>query len=192
MICRQYTYTTTRRAVKGTHESPAITTLDHPLLIKASQIVKEQKLEVVVQLGGFHFLKSFLGCIGYIMEDSGLAEALSGLWTKHSQAHPKRCSILKGHESTLLDQTHDGWRLHQSWWDTRELAKNNKNGEVVGSLPPIRERSARVHLGRDIWMRLQRCLVYLQQLGMASMPNLDGYTYRRCWDYKNDILRIAS
>ena len=60
--------TTIMRAIKGTHESPAIITFDLPLFIKASQIVKEQKLEVVVQLGGFHLLKSFLGCIGFIME----------------------------------------------------------------------------------------------------------------------------
>ena len=40
-------------------------------------LIKEQKLEIVVRLGGFHFLKSFLGCIGYIMEGSGLAEAMS-------------------------------------------------------------------------------------------------------------------
>ena len=60
----QTIYTTIMRAIKGTHESPAIITFDLPLFIKASQIVKEQKLEVDVRLGGFHFLKSFLGCIG--------------------------------------------------------------------------------------------------------------------------------
>ena len=73
----QTIYTTIMRAIKGTRNPPAILTFDLPLFIKASRIVKEQKLEVVVRLGGFHFLKSFLGCIGYIMEGSGLAEAMS-------------------------------------------------------------------------------------------------------------------
>ena len=73
----QTIYTTILRAITGTHESSAIVTFDLPLFIKASQIVKEQKLEVAVRLGGFLFLKSFLSCIGYIMGGSGLAEAMS-------------------------------------------------------------------------------------------------------------------
>ena len=31
-------------------------------------------LPVVPRLGGFHLLKSFLGCIGYLMKDSGLED----------------------------------------------------------------------------------------------------------------------
>lgn len=52
-------YSTIMRAIKGTHELPAIITFDLPLFVKASRIVKELKLEVVLRLGGFHFLKSF-------------------------------------------------------------------------------------------------------------------------------------
>ena len=54
----QTIYTTTMRAIKGTHNPPAILTF---LFSRASQIFKGQKLEIVVRLGGFHFLKSFLG-----------------------------------------------------------------------------------------------------------------------------------
>ena len=50
-----------------------------------------QKLEVVVRLGGFHFLKSFLGCIGYITEGSGLAEAMSVVYGPNTVKY-----ILKG------------------------------------------------------------------------------------------------
>ena len=46
----QTIYTTIIKAIKGTYQSPAIITFDLPLFIKASQIVKEQKLEVVVTL----------------------------------------------------------------------------------------------------------------------------------------------
>lgn len=76
----QTIYTTIMRAIHGTSRSPAIITFDLPLYIKASQIVKEQNLEVIVRLGGFHFLKSYLGCIGYIMEGSGLAEAMEVIY----------------------------------------------------------------------------------------------------------------
>ena len=79
------------RAVKGTYKSQAIITFDLPLFIKASQIVKYQKLEVVVRFGGFHFLKSYLGCIGYIMEGSGLAEAMEVLYGPNTVQY-----ILKG------------------------------------------------------------------------------------------------
>ena len=33
-------------------------------------------MPIVVRIGGFHTLKSFLGCIGYIMADSGLEELI--------------------------------------------------------------------------------------------------------------------
>lgn len=33
--------------------------------------------DVVPRLGGFHTLMSFLGCIGFLMAESGLKEALS-------------------------------------------------------------------------------------------------------------------
>ena len=118
----QTIYTTIMRAVQGTHKSPAIITFDLPLFIKASQIVKEQKLEVVVRLGGFHFLKSYLGCIGYIMEGSGLAEAMGvvygpttvkyilkgGAYSKALRAHFLTDAALvkhmmSGNDSTCLD-----------------------------------------------------------------------------------------
>ena len=75
MTCRQYT---------------AIITFDLPLFIKASQIVKDQKLEGVVRIGRFHFL-SYLGCIGYIMEGSGLAEAMEVIYGPNTVQY-----ILKG------------------------------------------------------------------------------------------------
>ena len=40
------------------------------------RIVLEMKLPVIVRLGGFHLLKSYLGCIGYIMKDSGFEDIL--------------------------------------------------------------------------------------------------------------------
>jgi hypothetical protein len=52
-------------------------TFDKPLFIKAVDIEKKRKLDVVVYLGGFHLLMSYLGSIGKVMEGSGLEELLS-------------------------------------------------------------------------------------------------------------------
>ena len=54
-------------------------------------MLRIKKLEVVVRLGGFHFLKSYLGCIGYIMEGSGLAEAMEVIYGPNTVQY-----ILKG------------------------------------------------------------------------------------------------
>jgi hypothetical protein len=60
--------------MKTTRSEPLIITFDLPLWIKAIRIVLEMKLPVIVRLGGFHLLKSYLGCLGHIMKDSGLEE----------------------------------------------------------------------------------------------------------------------
>ena len=51
-------------------------TFDQPLFQKASEIVAASNNldKVVVRLGGFHLLMSYLGSIGQIMSGSGLAE----------------------------------------------------------------------------------------------------------------------
>lgn len=55
-------------------------TFDQPLFLKAHEIVcssSDPRLKsVVVRLGGFHLLMSFLGAIGFIMSGSGLKELL--------------------------------------------------------------------------------------------------------------------
>lgn len=51
-------------------------TFDQPLYLKAVEIVAAaQDLDkIIVRLGGFHLLMSYLGSIGQIMTGSGLAE----------------------------------------------------------------------------------------------------------------------
>ena len=53
-----------------------VITFDLPLWLKASRIVLEKGMPVIVRLGGFNTLKSFLGCVGYIMADSGLEDLM--------------------------------------------------------------------------------------------------------------------
>ena len=52
----------------------ACITFDQPLWLKAIKIVKAEQIPVVVRLGGFHTLMSYLGSIGKIMKGSGLKE----------------------------------------------------------------------------------------------------------------------
>lgn len=59
-------------------------TFDQPLYQKARDIISstsDPRLQsVVVRLGGFHLLMSFLGAIGYVMSGSGLKELLSTIY----------------------------------------------------------------------------------------------------------------
>ena len=49
-----------------------VVTFDQPLYWKAVNIVERSSL--IIRLGGFHLLMSYLGSVGYIMVGSGLAE----------------------------------------------------------------------------------------------------------------------
>ena len=73
---------------------PCIVTFDQPLFLKAVDIVSasEDLSRVIVRLGGFHLLMSFLGCIGHIMTGSGIEEIWKTVYAKNSLVH-----MLSGH-----------------------------------------------------------------------------------------------
>ena len=88
-----------------------VITFDQPLYIKAMEIVKAKNMNMVVMLGGFHLLMSFLGSIGEVMKGSGLEDALEELYGKSTVPHlicGKAVSrALRGHflvESALVWQ----------------------------------------------------------------------------------------
>ena len=58
--------------------TPSIT-FDQPLYVKAYNIVSSMNINIIVRLGGFHELMSFLGSIGCLMERSGLHAALENV-----------------------------------------------------------------------------------------------------------------
>ena len=62
-------------------------TFDHPLWIKAVDIVHSEKLNVLCRLGPFHMLMSFLGSIGKLMTGSGLVEALQVCYGTNTISH---------------------------------------------------------------------------------------------------------
>ena len=69
-------YTTLFECLKTASAKLMVITFDLPLWLKASRIFLEKGMPVIVRLGGFHTLKSFLGCVGYIMADSGLEDLM--------------------------------------------------------------------------------------------------------------------
>ncbi|GBP58029.1 hypothetical protein EVAR_39745_1 [Eumeta japonica] len=77
------------RSAKSHGQNCYIITFDQPLYYKAREIVAAVDVQsdisnVIVRLGGYHMLMSFLGSIGYIMEGSALKEALSVIYDPNS------------------------------------------------------------------------------------------------------------
>ena len=68
------------------HEA-CVVTFDQPLFIKAREIVAASEpgselSKIIIRLGGFHLIMSFLGSIGYLMAGSGLKEVLSVVYAQ--------------------------------------------------------------------------------------------------------------
>ncbi|KAK3919247.1 Histone-lysine N-methyltransferase EZ1 [Frankliniella fusca] len=78
-------------------------TMDLPLFMKASEIVLSTSSlkQVVVMLGGFHLMMSFLGCIGEISKGSGLEELLAEVYAKNTVPH-----IISGHAYARAMRAH--------------------------------------------------------------------------------------
>lgn len=70
--------------------TPSIT-FDQPLWLKATEIAVEKSLNIVVHLGGFHTLMSFVGSIGSLMDGSGIESVLQLVYGENSINH-----ILRG------------------------------------------------------------------------------------------------
>ena len=64
-----------------------ILTFDQPLWLKAMEIVKALNLKVILILGGFRTMMSYVGCIGKLMSQSGLSTALETVYGKVAVTH---------------------------------------------------------------------------------------------------------
>ncbi|KAK3917801.1 Protein lin-54-like protein [Frankliniella fusca] len=67
-------------------------TFDQPLFWKAAEIVLASPAnsplqKIIVRLGGFHLLMSFMGCIGHLMSGSGLEDLWATVFAKNSVQH---------------------------------------------------------------------------------------------------------
>ena len=67
-------------------ETPSII-FNQPLRVKAADIVLTKNLATVAQLGGFHWLMSFLGIVGTYMEGSGLSHFFKNVYGKNTGSH---------------------------------------------------------------------------------------------------------
>ena len=65
----------------------ACVTFDQPLYIKAFEIVEAKKMNIMLRLGGFQMLMSFLGGIGTVMKGSGLQEAMETIYAGNPVNH---------------------------------------------------------------------------------------------------------
>lgn len=61
----------------------------------------DSEVMVVIRLGGFHTLMSFLGSIGFIMKDSGLVEVLLCIYGENTIKQ-----ILSGHQYARALRAH--------------------------------------------------------------------------------------
>lgn len=69
-----------------------IITFDQPLYWKANKIICGQMStsrlrDIILMMGGLHTEMNFVGCIGYVMENSGLVEVLETVYAKNSIPH---------------------------------------------------------------------------------------------------------
>lgn len=66
-----------------------VVTFDQPLWWKSMMIVANSSVtcptkSIVLKLGGFHALMSYLGCIGHLMDGTGLRELLELAYASHT------------------------------------------------------------------------------------------------------------
>ena len=74
------------------HNCTPIVTFDQPLFYKANAIIENEPSgsrvkNLVVKIGGFHKIMSFVGCKGHLMANTGLREALESIYAKNSVDH---------------------------------------------------------------------------------------------------------
>ena len=74
------------------HNVTPVVTFDQPLWWKAVTIISCKSEDsdlrsIVLRLGAFHMEMSFLGCIGYLMHESGLKETLETIYTPNAVTH---------------------------------------------------------------------------------------------------------
>ena len=67
-------------------KTPCIT-FDQPLFLKAFEISQSKKLPIIIRLGDFHTLMSFLGNVGMVMDSSGLREVMETVYASNTVTH---------------------------------------------------------------------------------------------------------
>ena len=97
-------YTTLKFVIdqaKSLNIKTPVLTFDQPLWLKATEIKNCKSMDIVLILGGFHLMMSFMGSIGSLMKGSGLSEALSTCYginaIEHMMSGKAVSRALRGH-----------------------------------------------------------------------------------------------
>jgi hypothetical protein len=69
---------------KHLHIETPVVTFDQPLWVKAMEIVTAKAMPIVLILGGFHLMMSYLNNIDTIMKVSGLSEAFQTIYSRNA------------------------------------------------------------------------------------------------------------
>lgn len=170
------------------HQQTAFVTFDQPLYIKAREIVANDSslTNVVVRLGGFHMLMSFLGSIGTIMDGSGLKELLCTVYAGNSVDHMLTghafSRAIRGHLIVYtalgsiiaqhLDNTDEQERVHmQKLLEDfslhppmlREINNDEILIKVKAKILSIMHKLADVSRTSRLWLQYFRCISLVMQ-----------------------------
>lgn len=160
-------------------------TFDQPLFLKASEIVAAAKsdtdiLKIIVGLGGFHLLMSYMGSVGHIMEDSGLeslwgtvygSNTVQSMMNGHSYARCIRayaltssaiCNVLTS-ENVNLRETITSFQENHTKIVARQINTNDvlNDPEVVEACTKIGTCLASIAASSrtaKLWINLLKCL----------------------------------
>ena len=105
--------------------NPPTVTFDQPLYVKAVEIALSMNMDIIVRLGGFHQLMSFLGSIGCVMEGSGLQNALGTVYVPLTVVHMLTGKVysraIRGH--ILAFSAFTSMLLEEFWSDLTDEEK---------------------------------------------------------------------
>ncbi|GBP81140.1 hypothetical protein EVAR_88238_1 [Eumeta japonica] len=102
-----------------------IVTFDQPLYAKAREIVSaapqgSELSKIIIRLGGFHLLMSFMGAIGHIMQGSGMKEVLAEIYASKSLE-----KMLNGHAYARAVRAHTLLQLSLAIIILKEVEMND-------------------------------------------------------------------
>ena len=153
------------------HITTPVITFDQPLWLKASEIVAANSMNIVIILGGFHLMMSFLGSVGEVMKGSGIGEALETVYGKNTvlqiMSGKAVTRAIRGHflmESVLMNKLIS--KLDDFQQDESNAAKE-QIAEFLTEIEEVLRHSPEEGLNKleesDILNRLSTLLDRLQQ-----------------------------
>ena len=169
-------YTSLLSAVEKTHslgQRTTFVTFDQPLYLKARDVIASrvgdpELPDVVIRLGGFHSLMSFMGAVGYIMEGSGLSELFNTVYSVNSTEKVMTghayARAIRGHTlafralGTVIMESLDFSPTFQ--FDVEQLLYSGDRSELLDA----HERDC----GKEISQKFETQLQHLANLGPTS------------------------